>query len=87
VALVGITTLKMSESFWKGLHIILLHLLPFLWIPYVINKESIKLFFGVIICYFIFMSYLQEDPVDVYRVLQEEEHKTYREYVIARFGI
>jgi len=87
VALIGITTLKMSESFWKSLHIVLIHLLPFLWIPYVINKESIKLFFGVIVCYFIFMSYLQEDPIDVYRVLQEEEHKTYREYLEARFGI
>ena len=86
LALVGITTLKASESSWKSLHIVLLHLLPFLWIPYVINKESIILFFGVIIGYFIFMNYLQEDPIDVYRVLQDEEHKTYREYVVARFG-
>ena len=87
LALVGITTLKASESFWKSLHIVLIHLLPFLWIPYVINKESIILFFGTIIGYLILMNCLQEDPVDIYRVLQEEEHTTYREYVVARFGI
>ena len=87
LALVGITTLKASESFWKSLHIVLIHLLPFLWIPYVINKESITLFFGAIFCYLIFINYLQEDPIHIYSVLDKENHTTYREYLEVRLGI
>jgi hypothetical protein len=87
LALVGIFTLKASESLEKGLHILIIHLIPFLWIPYVINKESIILFFGIIVGYLTLMHCIHEDPIDVYTVLQKEEHKTYREFLNARFGI
>jgi len=86
LALVGITTLKASESFMKSLHIIIIHLIPFLWVPYVINREAIILFFATIIAYLALIVFLRENPFHVYTVLQEEEHKTYKEYIESRFG-
>jgi hypothetical protein len=86
LALVGITTLKASESFIKGLHIIIIHLIPFLWIPYIINTESIILFFGTIFAYLALIVFLRENPFQIYTVLQGENHKTYKEYIESRFG-
>ena len=86
IALVGVTTLKASESFMKSLHIIIVHLAPFLWISYAINKESILLFLGVILVYLILMAFLRENPFHIYTILEKEEHKTYREYLECRFG-
>lgn len=87
MALVGITTLKLSESSMKSLHIILLHLLPFLWIPWDFSTKVWILFVLTIIAYFILIKILEENPFDIYTVLDKEEHKTYGEYVNARFGI
>jgi hypothetical protein len=86
LALVGILTLKASESFMKSLHIVIIHLTPFLWIPYTVNRESIVLFLGVIFAYLVLMAFLRENPFHVYATLEKEEHTTYKEYLECRFG-
>ena len=87
LALVGITTLKMSETIWKSFHIVIIHLLPFLWIPWAFTLDGIIFFFVTILSYLILMAFLHENPFHIYTVLQEEEHKTYKEYLEARFGM
>lgn len=71
----------------KNIYIMLVHLAPFLWIPYDVSKGAIGFALIVIALYCVFMAAIDEQPVDVYRAVFSEHHTTINEFIEARFGL
>lgn len=53
-----------------------LHLLPFLWLPQIINEKGITFGLLVIIVWLLFMIVIGKNPIDVYRQFIDERHTT-----------
>lgn len=71
----------------KNIYIILLHTLPFLWIPYEFTTKTLVFALCVIIAYLIFMEFQNKNPFQVYTNLLNEDHPTAQQFLCDRFGL
>lgn len=89
LALVGCLEIILNphkESWVKNLYILLLHLLPFLWIPYSLSLETLG-YSAIFTClYLVSMIFLNESVIHIYRVLLDEDHPIYTQFLCDRFG-
>ena len=76
-----------KESMVKNIYIIVLHTLPFLWIPYEFTTKTLVFALCVIIAYLIFIEILGKNPFQVYTNLLNENHPTTQEFLCDRFGL
>jgi len=89
LALVGIYQciyMPFKEHYLKNIYILFIHLAPFLWIPYNLSRNAF--YFSAIVgtIYIIFIYLIDDDVIDIYTRLLEEEHVTFSEFIDERFG-
>jgi len=90
LALVGIyecIRMPFKEHYLKNVYIFFLHLAPFLWIPYDLSQNALSFAAVVCITYLIFIHLIQDDVIDIYTRLMNEEHTTIIEFLKVRFGL
>jgi hypothetical protein len=75
-----------KEHWLKNLYILFIHIAPFFWIPYDISERALLVAAVVSISYILFIWFLGEDPLHVYRVLLDEDHKTFDRFIRDRFA-
>ena len=75
-----------KESWVKNVYILLLHLLPFLWIPYDLSIEVLEYSLLFVCAYLVFVLFLNENIVHIYRTLLNEDHPKYTQFLCDRFG-
>ena len=89
LALVGCLEVVLNphkESWVKNVYIMLLHLLPFLWIPHNLTKITIEICIVFVIVYLLFIAALKENVFHVYLTLLDEDHPTAAMFLCDRFG-
>lgn len=86
IGLYVVITDPLKEHPFKNIYILLMHLAPFLWIPYDFSRGAIGFALIVMTIYVAFVYSLKEQPVDIYRALFSERHTTMNEFLAARFG-
>ena len=75
-----------NEHYLKNFYILFIHLAPFLWIPYDLSVNAF--YFSAIVgtIYIIFIYLIDDNVIDIYTRLLEEEHTTLSEFIENRFG-
>ena len=76
-----------KEHWLKNAYILFIHIAPFLWIPYDLSGRAFFIAASVIMIYLALIWLLKENPFHVYRVLLNEDHKTFAEFTRDRFGV
>jgi hypothetical protein len=76
-----------NEHVIKNLYIMLIHLTPFAWIPYDLSRGAFEFAGAIIVLYVAFIFVIGENPIHVYKVLLQEQHRTAQEFLRDRFGL
>ena len=90
VAFVGCLEIILNphKKHWlKNLYIIFIHIAPFFWIPYDLSRTAFIFGACVIIAYLVFIWYIDENPIHVYKVLLDENHPHLHQFINDRFGL
>jgi len=70
----------------KNLVILLIHLLPFAWIPFDTSRNALNFSAAIIFLYILFVTFWRKSPVDIYKSLLQEKQTTTKEFICERFG-
>ena len=90
LALVGIfecILYPFKEHPLKNMYILFIHLAPFLWIPYDLSVRAFGFAALVCLAYSAWIYLIQDDVIDIYTRLMNEEHKSLSEFLNVRFGL
>ena len=85
LALLGLYETDFSDSLFKNMYNLFLHLGPFLWIPFSFSDESLLFSVLMLLAYLLTLSALQINCYHVYDELVQQKHKTAEEFITARF--
>ena len=86
LCILGLVAFNLEEPPLKNISILIIHLLPFLWIPYSFKQKSIYLFVAVIIVYYIFIRLLNESIYNVYNSVIHEHSLSNTDFINTRLG-
>jgi len=75
-----------NQLFIKNVVILLIHLLPFLWIPFDISRTALNFAAAVIFLYILFITFWKKSPIEIYKRLLQEKHVDTKEFLCERFG-
>jgi hypothetical protein len=87
VGIYGCVRYPFKEHPLKNFYILFIHLAPFLWIPYDFSPEAFGFAALVCVTYFIFIYAIQDNVIDIYTRLFNEEHTTFIKFLTVRFGL
>jgi hypothetical protein len=87
VGIYGCIRYPFKEHYLKNVYILFIHLAAFLWIPYDLSPEAFGFAAVVCITYLIFIYVIQDNVIDIYSRLFNEEHTTLSEFLTVRFGL
>jgi len=85
LALLGFYETDFSESLFKIMYSVFLHLGPFLWIPVSFSDESLLFAVTLLLTYLLTLAVLNINCYNVYDELVKQKHKTAEEFINARF--
>ena len=86
VALVGLYEIKFKGSFGKIVYNLILHLAPFLWIPYSFSDETLLFCVTLFLAYLVTLIFLKKNCYERYTTLLKEEHMTFGEFLRDRYA-
>ncbi len=86
LALVGLYEMK-NESTGKNIYNLILHLAPFLWIPYSFSEETMLFCVLLLLAYLLIMIFLKRNCYEIYDSLLKERHPTFKEFLSARYNL
>jgi hypothetical protein len=89
LALIGLTEIILNprnQLLSKNLVIILIHTIPFLWIPYDMSRNAFNFAVAVIFLYLLFITFMKRSPIEIYQTLLEEKHVDFNDFICERFG-
>ena len=75
-----------NQLFIKNVVIVLIHLLPFLWIPFDTSRTALNFAAAVIFLYILFITFWKKSPIEIYKRLLQEKHVDTKEFLCERFG-
>ena len=82
-----VTIINPHKEHWvKSVYIVAIHILPFLWIPFILSYKTIGFAVACTILYLIYMMAIDRSPIEVYTNLMKENHKELKDFMEARFG-
>ena len=76
-----------NEHWIKNLYILLLHIAPFFWIPWIISEMTLQFAAIVVIIYLLFTAAIQKSCFDIYSIFLKEKHLDFSDFVGDRFGL
>jgi hypothetical protein len=86
LALIGLYGMK-NESTGKNIYNLILHLAPFLWIPYSFSEETMLFSVLLLLVYLLIMIVLKRNCYEIYDSLLKEEHPTFKEFLETRYNL
>lgn len=86
VSLLEIILNPSNQLLSKNVVIVLIHLLPFLWIPFDQSRNALNLSAAIIFLYVLFITFWRKSPVEIYQSLLQEKQVNTKEFVCQRFG-
>ena len=85
LALLGLYEIDFNESLFKTTYCTILHLGPFLWIPYSFSDESLMFAACLLLTYLITLAVLGINCYHTYDTVVRKKHKTDAEFINERF--
>jgi hypothetical protein len=85
IALVGLYEMKFNGSFGKIIYNLILHLAPFLWIPYSFSDETLLFCVLLLFAYLVTLVWLKKNCYERYDTLLKEDHMTFDEFLNDRY--
>jgi hypothetical protein len=70
----------------KNVVIVLIHLLPFIWIPFDQSRNALNLSAAIIFLYVLFITFWRKSPVEIYKSVLQEKQVDTKEFLCERFG-
>lgn len=87
LALVGLYEMRKTESTGKNIYNLILHLAPFLWIPYSFSEETMLFCVLLLLAYLLIMIFLKRNCYEIYDSLLKERHSDFKEFLAARYNL
>jgi hypothetical protein len=70
----------------KNVVILLIHLLPFIWIPFDTSRNALNFAAAIIFLYVLFITFMKKTPIEIYTKVLLEKQTTTKEFICERFG-
>jgi len=75
-----------NQLFSKNAVIVLIHLLPFIWIPFDTSRNALNFAAAIIFLYVLFIIFMKKTPIEIYTKVLQEKQTTTKEFICERFG-
>ena len=75
-----------NQLFSKNVVILLVHLLPFVWIPFDTSRNALNFAGAIIFLYVLFILFMKKTPIEIYTKVLQEKQTTTKEFICERFG-
>lgn len=86
LAVIGLYEMR-YESTGKNIYNLILHLAPFLWIPYSFSEETMHFCVLLLLAYLLTTIFLNRNLYEIYDSLLKERHLTFKEFLSARYNL
>jgi hypothetical protein len=74
--LIGLGAISLKEPLLKQLILIGFHLLPFLWLPAIINQQGIFFGLSVLVIWILFMMFFNKNIIELYKEALTKHHSS-----------